>query len=84
MVKLKYHTHQYTIEKFKAYKFMVYVNADAVKWSPLYYYTWKKAASVESGLVKKMTETKTIGGKTWYYRKSALIKCNRVGKCHIQ
>ncbi len=24
-------THQYTIEKFKAYKFMVYVNADAVK-----------------------------------------------------
>lgn len=40
-------THQYTIEKFKAYKFMVYVNADAVKWSLLYCYTWKKAASVE-------------------------------------
>ncbi len=64
-------THQYTIEKFKAYKFMVYVNAEAVKWSPLYCYTWKKAASVEwPG--EKMTETKTIGGKTWYYKEVSI------------
>ena len=64
-------THQYTIEKFKAYKFMIYVNADAVKWSPLYCYTWKKAASVEwPG--EKMTETKTIGGKTWYYKEVSI------------
>jgi alpha-amylase len=64
-------THQYTIEKFKAYKFMVYVNADAVKWSPLYCYTWKKAASVEwPG--EKMTETKSIGGKTWYYKEVSI------------
>lgn len=64
-------THQYTIEKFNAYKFMVYVNADAVKWSPLYCYTWKKAASVEwPG--EKMTETKTIGGKTWYYKEVSI------------
>lgn len=64
-------THQYTIEKFKAYKFMVYVNADAVKWSPLYCYTWKKAASVEwPG--EKMTETKTIGGKTWHYKEVSI------------
>lgn len=64
-------THQYTIEKFKAYKFMVYVNADAVKWSPLYCYTWKKAASVEwPG--EKMTETKTIGDKTWYYKEVSI------------
>lgn len=64
-------THQYTIEKFKAYKFMVYVNADAVNWSPLYCYTWKKAASVEwPG--EKMTETKTIGGKTWYYKEVSI------------
>lgn len=64
-------THQYTIEKFKAYKFMVYVNADAVKWSPLYCYTWKKAASVEwPG--ERMTETKTIGGKTWYYKEVSI------------
>ena len=64
-------THQYTIEKFKAYKFMVYVNADAVKWNPLYCYTWKKEESVEwPG--EKMTETKTIGGKTWYYKEVSI------------
>lgn len=64
-------THQYTIEKFKAYKFMVYVNADAVKWSPLYCYTWKKEPAVEwPG--EKMTETKTIGGKTWYYKEVSI------------
>ncbi len=64
-------THQYTIEKFKAHKFMVYVNADAVKWNPLYCYTWKKEESVEwPG--EKMTETKTIGGKTWYYKEVSI------------
>lgn len=70
-------THQYTIEKFKAYKFMVYVNADAVKWSPLYCYTWKKAASVEwPG--EKMTETKTIGGKKWYYKEVSIDNANEL------
>lgn len=70
-------THQYTIEKFKAYKFMVYVNADAVKWSSLYCYTWKKAASVEwPG--EKMTETKTIGGKTWYYKEVSIDNANEL------
>ena len=64
-------THQYTIEKFNAYKFMIYVNADAVKWSPLYCYTWKKDPSVKwPG--EKMTETKTIGGKTWYYKEVSI------------
>lgn len=70
-------THQYTIEKFNAYKFMIYVNADAVKWSPLYCYTWKKAASVEwPG--EKMTETKTIGGKTWYYKEVSIDNATEV------
>ena len=70
-------THQYTIEKFNAYKFMVYVNADAVKWSPLYCYTWKKAPSVEwPG--EKMTETKTIGGKTWYYKEVSIDNATEV------
>ena len=70
-------THQYTIEKFKAYKFMVYVNADAVNWNSLYCYTWKKAASVEwPG--EKMTETKTIGGKTWYYKEVCIDNANEV------
>ena len=70
-------THQYTIEKFKAYKFMVYVNTDAVKWSPLYCYSWKKEASVEwPG--EKMTETKTIGGKTWYYKEFSIDKASEL------
>ena len=70
-------THQYTIEKFKAYKFMVYVNADAVNWNQLYCYTWKKAASVEwPG--EKMTETKTIGGKTWYYKEVSIDNANEL------
>ena len=70
-------THQYTIEKFKAYKFMVYVNADAVNWNSLYCYTWKKAASVEwPG--EEMTETKTIGGKTWYYKEVSIDNANEV------
>lgn len=63
-------THQYTIEKFKPYKFMIYVNADAVKWNPLYCYTWKKKESVWPGEI--MTETKTIGGKTWYYKEVSI------------
>lgn len=70
-------THQYTIERFKAYKFMVYVNVDAVKWNPLYCYTWKKVASVEwPG--EKMTETKTIGGKTWYYKEFSIDKASEL------
>ena len=70
-------THQYTIEKFKAYKFMVYVNVDAVKWNPLYCYSWKKEASVEwPG--EKMTETKTIGGKTWYYKEFSIDKATEL------
>lgn len=69
-------THQYTIEKFKAYKFMVYVNADAVKWNPLYCYTWKGANSDWPG--EKMTETKTIGGKTWYYKEVSIDNATEV------
>lgn len=70
-------THQYKIEKFKAYTFMVYVNTDAVKWSPLYCYSWKKEASVKwPG--EKMTETKTIGGKTWYYKEFSIDKATEL------
>lgn len=69
-------THQYTIEKFKAYKFMIYVNADAVKWNPLYCYTWKGANSDWPG--EKMTETKAIGGKTWYYKEVSIDNANEL------
>lgn len=69
-------THQYTIEKFKAYKFMIYVNADAVNWKPLYCYTWKGANSDWPG--EEMTETKTIGGKTWYYKEVSIDNATEV------
>lgn len=69
-------THQYTIEKFNAYKFMIYVNADAVKWKPLYCYTWKGANSDWPG--EEMTETKTIGGKTWYYKEVSIDNANEL------
>lgn len=69
-------THQYTIEKFKAYKFMIYVNADAVKWKPLYCYTWKGANSDWPG--EEMTETKTIGGKTWYSKEVSIDNANEL------
>ena len=70
-------THQYKIEKFKAYTFMVYVNTDAVKWSPVYCYSWKKEASVKwPG--EKMTETKTIGGKIWYYKEFSIDKASEL------
>lgn len=56
---------------------MVYVNTDAVKWSPLYCYSWKKEASVKwPG--EKMTETKTIGGKTWYYKEFSIDKASEL------
>ena len=69
-------THQYTIEKFKAYKFMIYVNADAVNWKPLYCYTWKGANSDWPG--EEMTETKAIGGKTWYYKEVSIDNANEL------
>lgn len=69
-------THQYTIEKFKAYKFMIYVNADAVNWKPLYCYTWKGANSDWPG--EEMTETKPIGGKTWYYKEVSIDNANEL------
>ena len=55
---------------------MVYVNADAVKWNPLYCYTWKGANSDWPG--EKMTETKTIGGKTWYYKEVSIDNATEV------
>lgn len=69
-------THQYTIEKFNAYKFVIYVNADAVNWKPLYCYTWKGANSDWPG--EEMTETKTIGGKTWYYKEVSIDNANEL------
>ena len=60
-----------TIQKFKAYKIKVYVNVDNVKWNPVYFYSWdsnnkQNASSEWPGDV--ITETTTIGGKTWYWK----------------
>ena len=64
-------SNEYTIQKFKAYKIKVYVNVDNVKWNPVYFYSWdsnnkQNASSEWPGDV--MTETTTIGGKTWYWK----------------
>ena len=64
-------SNEYTIQKFKAYKIKVYVNVDNVKWNPVYFYSWdsnnkQNVSSEWPGDV--MTETTTIGGKTWYWK----------------
>ncbi len=69
----------YTIQKFKAYKIKVYVNADNVNWNPLYLYSWcpnnkKNASSDWPG--DKMTETTTVGGKTWYWKEYSIDSSN--------
>lgn len=69
----------YSIQKFKAYKIKVYVNADNVKWNPLYFYSWcsnnqKNASSKWPG--DKMTETTTVGGKTWYWKEYSIDSAN--------
>ncbi len=73
-------SYDYMIEKFQSYTFNVYVNCDAVKWSPFYFYTWstnnKNASSAWPG--DKMTATKTIGGKTWYYKEYCIEKSSDV------
>lgn len=73
-------SYQYTIEKFQSYVFNVYVNCDAVNWSPFYFYTWsgnsKNASAVWPG--DKMTATKSIGGKTWFYKEYYIEKSTDV------
>ena len=69
----------YSIQKFKAYKIKVYVNADNVKWNPLYLYSWcpnnkKNASSDWPG--DKMTETTAAGGKTWYWKEYSIDSAN--------
>ena len=70
-------TCQYKIEKFKAYTFNVYVNADAVKWSSFYFYSWSgnsKNASADWPGDAMTTAPKSIGGKTWYYNEYSIDK----------
>jgi alpha-amylase len=63
-------TRNYTISAFKPYDITVYLNTDNVSWSKVYFYTWNSAGTHNSsawpGDVN--TQTKTINGKTWYYK----------------
>ena len=66
-------TRTYTFNTFEPYTITVYVNADAVNWSsPINYWTWggdgTHAPTNTSWPGDKVSATKTINGKTWYYK----------------
>jgi alpha-amylase len=66
-------TRTYTFNTFEPYTITVYVNADAVGWSsPINYWTWggdgTHAPTNTSWPGDKVSATKTINGKTWYYK----------------
>jgi alpha-amylase len=66
-------TRTYTFNTFEPYTITVYVNADAVGWSsPINYWTWggdgTHAPTNTSWPGDKVSATKTISGKTWYYK----------------
>ena len=52
----------------------VYVNVDEVAWSPVRYYTWDQDDVQHNGNWpgEQITETKEIGGKTWYVKQYEL------------
>lgn len=65
-------TYTYTISHFQPYEITVHVNADNAGWTALNFWTWGGDGS-HAPLNKtwpgdKMTETKTVDGKNWYYR----------------
>ena len=61
---------EYTIAEFEPYDITVYVNVDEVGWSTVYFYTWGGDGTHASASWPgdKITNTTTIGGKTWYYK----------------
>lgn len=66
-------TRTYTFNTFEPYTITVYVNADAVGWkSSINYWTWggdgTHAPTNSSWPGDKVSATKTINGKTWYYK----------------
>jgi alpha-amylase len=63
-------TRNYTISAFKPYDITVYLNTDNVSWSKVYFYTWNSASTHNSSTWPgdQNTQTKTINGKTWYYK----------------
>ena len=60
---------------FDAYDITIHVNVDKVGWSPVNFWTWGEGPfSKLHGTTKGswpgdvITETKVVGGKTWYYK----------------
>jgi alpha-amylase len=63
----------YAISVFEPYTITVYVNTDAVSWaSPVNYWTWggdgTHTPTNASWPGDKVSATKTINGKTWFYK----------------
>ena len=62
-------TRHYTVKHFQPYDITVYANVENVGWSNVYFHTWggddNQYSTDWPG--KLITDTKEIGGKTWYY-----------------
>ncbi len=52
----------------------IYVNVDEVGWNPVRYYTWDQDDVQHNGNWpgEQITETKVVGGKTWYVKQYEL------------
>lgn len=62
-------TRQYTINAFEPYDITVYVNTDNVGWnSYVNYHSWGGNHTGTTWPGDRVTATKTIGGKTWFYK----------------
>ena len=62
----------YTVTAFEPYDINVYVNTSNVGWTSINYWTWggdgSHTPTNSSWPGDKVTTTKTINGKTWYYK----------------
>lgn len=62
----------YTVTAFEPYDINVYVNTSNVGWTSVNYWTWggdgSHTPTNSSWPGDKVTTTKTINGKTWYYK----------------
>ena len=66
-------TRTYTFNKFEKQEITIYVNADKVSWTAVNFWSWggdgSHAPKNSSWPGDKVTETTTIGGKTWFSKK---------------
>ena len=62
-------TRHYTVKHFQPYDITVYANVENVGWSNVYFHTWGGDDKLHDTQWpgQLITETKEIGGKTWYY-----------------